>query len=84
MTQKEKIKYYQEQNLTFEEVPKIIEEYSKNLKSNQRKCILCDDIVEPQKSWYKKCKCGFLGYDHDYDGNGKYSRYIIDYDRIKN
>lgn len=73
---------YRQKKLTIEQVIDEINNYSKDLPNDQKRCILCKDVLHPKRHLMKWCRCNFFGYDHDFDFPEK-SRYLIDYDRIK-
>ncbi len=63
-------------------IVELIDANSKDLPANEKRCILCNTVAVGENVVYGTCKCGFLGYDHDFD-TGKYSRYLIDMDRLE-
>lgn len=58
-----------------------IDDNSKDLPANEKRCILCNTVAIGKTYQMGSCECNFLGFDYDYI-IPKYSRYVIDLDRL--
>lgn len=63
-------------------VVKAIDKHSIDLKSNEKRCFLCNDIVVGVACKIVGCGCSFLNFDYD-EYMPEYSRYVIDLSRLK-
>ncbi len=65
-----------------DEVIQQIDDNSKDLPPNEKRCFLCNTIAVGKHHNMGVCECNFLGFDYDYSVP-EYSRYLIDLDRVR-
>ncbi len=71
-----------EERLMNETVERI-DDNSKDLPANEKRCFLCNTIAVGKPYNMGTCECNFLAFDFDYSVP-EHSRYLIDLERLKN